>query len=60
MEVAQVYIPERRTLIQVLPPANAYTSLPPAHAYSSNLFFSTDAYMQLDLYAYVMVYALAV
>ena len=27
----QVYIPKRRTLIQVLPPANAYTKS--AHAY---------------------------
>ncbi len=29
--VPQAYIPKRRTLIQVLPPANAYTKY--AHAY---------------------------
>ncbi len=29
--IPQVYIPKRRTLIQVLPPANAYTKS--AHAY---------------------------
>ncbi len=51
----QVYIPKRRTLIQVLPPAMCTpNSLPPAHAYSPILLLATHAYMQLDLYAYTL------
>ncbi len=40
---SQVYIPKRRTLIQVLPPANAYTK-----PFATCLCI----YMQLDLYAW--------
>ncbi len=43
-----------------LQPMRTPKSLPPAHAYSPILLLTSHAYMQLDLYAYSMVYALAV
>ncbi len=43
-----------------LQPMRTPNSLLPAHAYSPILLLATHAYMQLDLYAYTMVYALAV
>ncbi len=43
-----------------LQPMRTPNSLSPAHAYSPILLLASHAYMQLHLYAYTMVYALAV
>ncbi len=38
VDMSQVYIPKRRTLIQVLPPANAYTKSPHPYIHFAEFF----------------------
>ncbi len=51
LHITQVYIPKRRTLIQVLPPANAYTKY--AHAYIH--FAKFFCYLLMDVCIFIAI-----